>query len=195
MTAALPLTVAAGVALAATPVAWVIRHRGPRRRKAEEGTSDGLLLLFALVLGAFGAWMAVVAGTRAIGEARLQARWRPAPVTIEACRVTESRAHSGPSHALSCTVRDASGRVEEVRAGSPRRRAGYDAWMAAHPAGSPLRLHRDPRDPSSLAGFAALVPATTTADAAARDALRFGAAAALLLALSRAVVRRRRGAA
>ena len=190
--------VAASAVLAALPLVWLLRHRGARRDRAGEGKLDGLLLLGALVLAVFALFMAGTSLVRRPREARIAAEWQAVEATVGSCTVTERRTSGrtgGRSQELSCTVRlaAADGAVERtLTAGYPSRRSTYDRWIAAHPAGSTITLLRDPRAPATVVGLDLIAPSTTTARAAADQALRFAAVAAALFALSRLVVARRR---
>jgi len=188
----------ASVVLAALPFAWMARNRGARRDRASEGRSDGLLLLGAAVLALFAFFLSGTSLVRRAREARVAAEWEPVRARIERCGVAERRGggrNGSRSYELCCTVRaDGAAEPHALTAGYPPRRAGYDAWLAAHPAGSAIPLRRDPQDPARLGGLDLVAPSTTTARAAADQALRFAVLAAVLLAISRLIVARRRAA-
>lgn len=187
----------ATVALAALPVGWVVRHRGTRRDRAGEGKVDGILMLGALVLAAFALVLAVVAVVRERREAQVAAGWRPITARLERCAVAERRGGGrggARAYELACTARvTVAGQptVRTVSAGFPPRRAAYDAWVAAHPPGSAIRLWQDPRDPTALVGLAQLASGTTTAAAASTRALTFAVVSAALFGTARLVARRR----
>ena len=191
---------AATAVLAALPFAWVVRSRGARRDRRREGKADGTLLLGALLLALFALFMGGTSLVRRAREAHIAAEWRPVQALVAGCTVAEQRTGGragGRSHELSCTVRvNANGDAPEhtLTAGHPWRRAAYDEWLAAHPAGTELTLWQDPRDPSTIVGLDLVAPSTTTARAAADQALRFAAVAAVLFALSRLIVAHRRAA-
>ena len=188
---------AAAVALAAAPLAWTVAHRGARRRRERGGLADGVLLLGALLLAAMALVLAAVAGARLPRERRERATWPTVAAVVERCAVATTRSAGrlgGPVHELACTVRYRAGGRElarEVTVGHPERREAYDAWIARHPPGATIPLRHAPDDPAALAGLAELVPATTTAAAAAGRSLAFALVGAALLLASRLVARYR----
>ena len=195
----LPVTLlrcALALPLAAVPRVWALGRRGTRRRLADEGQVDGVLLLLAL-LASFGALvMSGVAGTRMVAERQATARSVPVVARVRQCDVSVNRVggrNGGRAHTLRCDVAYTAGRASlerTVKAGYPADRRPLDAWLDAHPPGSELALRYAVAEPGTLMGFSELVPAvTTTAGAAAQSALLFGAAACVLFVVSRLVAR------
>jgi hypothetical protein len=185
------------IALALPPLVWVVRHARTRDR-AREGARDGFLLLASLLCALAALTFTGVAVARE-ARARREAAASPAiPVQIVACGVSTQRTggrNSSRSHELWCDVAYPAGAPTQrttVRSGYPARRAGLDAWIASHPAGSVIHL-RQPHDAGTpLTGFSELVPTTTTARHASQTSLVAGLLGCLLLVLSRweAAVRR-----
>jgi hypothetical protein len=134
--------------LAATPLAWVVRHRG-RRREHQEGKVDGALLLGALVCALIALVMSAVAATRSVKERRAYAASRPIETTVDACTVSAQRVGGRDavrSHELRCELvflRDSQPVRTTVWAGYPRHRAAYDEWVGQHlgPRASRARNH------------------------------------------------------
>jgi hypothetical protein len=176
--------------LAATPLAWVVRHRG-RRREHQEGKVDGALLLGALVCALIALVMSAVAATRSVKERRAYAASRPIETTVDACTVSAQRVGGRDavrSHELRCELvflRDSQPVRTTVWAGYPRHRAAYDEWVGQHPPGSTLLLRQSLGADRAIWGLERLVPATTTSSHAQRTALGFAVAGCLLLTLSR----------
>ena len=188
----------AGVAMAATPVIWVWRNRGGRRRRHTEGRADGFLLLFSLFVSLGALVMAAASVSRLRAEARDAAASRPVTVRIERCTIQSRTSGMGiwsaPSHELTCDVRLPLAQREvgrQVSAGFPSSDAAVRQWIAYHPPGSPLVLRQAISDPAVLSGFELVVPSTTTAAAGARTSVTFGMVGALLFLSARFIVAHR----
>jgi hypothetical protein len=190
---------ASAVALAAVPLLWVLLHRGERRRREQEGRTDGMLLLFALLCALGALWLGGVSLVRQQREARERAGSDAVSVEMQRCRITRQRPAGrtgGWSHELSCDVahraRDGSAHAHVMTAGYPPSRASLERWRDRHPPGTMIELRQSSGDPERLTGFAEQVPsATTTARGAARQSLLFAAVGFLLFVASRLVVARR----
>jgi hypothetical protein len=186
-------------ALAAVPLLWVLLHRGARRRREQEGSTDGFLLLFALLCALGTLWLGGVSLVRQQREARELAESDAVPVELQRCRITRQRPAGrtgGWSHELSCDVvhraRDASAHEHVLVAGYPPSRAPLERWRDRHPPGTVIELRQATGDPERLTGFAEQVPAaTTTARGAARQSLLLAVVGFLLFVASRLVVARR----
>ncbi len=181
--------------LALLPVRWVASQRGPRRDRAREGASDGMLLLVALLCAVAAFAMVAVSGARMWSEYRLIATTRPVDAEIRRCGITEQRTggrDASTVYELWCEVAVlADTSLHTVRAGFPTKRSKYEAWIDTHPAGTRVGLRAPRGDPHTVTGFTTLVPATTTSAHASRFALGSGVGAGVAL-LGAVMLRRRR---
>lgn len=189
--------IAAALALAALPLAWLRHQRWAAPHRSPDGTDEDLPMLGALLFAGFALALAGVATLRLGWEYHERAEWRPLTAVVDACAVQEMRAGAlggGRVYELSCTVHYAMGGVaysRTVAAGHPTSRDGYDRWVAAHPAGAHVSLRYPPGDPMSPYGLADAVRGATTARDSAARALLFGGIAGALFAVSRVRARRR----
>lgn len=180
------------------PLVWVARHTGAKRDRSREGTLDGFLLLGSILLGLAALWFVGVALVRESWEHQITTHWR----VLDAQLVTCSRAELGAgvrdrarAYALTCQVAYVDSRrakQAQLRVGYPSRAGIVNAWMRAHPEGSPVTLYQNPENPAELWGLARRSAVVTNDAAGAR---RLGAKLALVCAmlflLSRAVVAHR----
>ncbi len=146
------------------------------------------------------ALIAALAGTWAVYRHHvIVAHWPVVNARVDDCRLDRYQGlidASRSSYAVHCRLAYAVGAVRYVSpVRSPFTLAGDDqlsAWIAAHPRGSTLTVHYDPREPAqaTLTGTG-IVAEREAVSGPFRGALAFGGAGAILLLGAAGIDRRR----